>query len=58
MFPITIRFGPDGALYVAMPAMGAASGGGVIARVYGMGTPAAQAEMPACTPAGGAAPAA
>lgn len=58
MFPITIRFGPDGALYVALPAMGAASGSGVIARVEGMGTPAAMADMPACTPVGGAAPAA
>ncbi|MFN8677740.1 MAG: ScyD/ScyE family protein [Thermomicrobiales bacterium] len=58
MFPITIRFGPDGALYVALPAVGAASGGGVIARVDGMGTPAAMADMPTCTPVGGAAPAA
>jgi hypothetical protein len=58
MFPITIRFGPDGALYVAIPAMGAASGGGVIARVDGMGTPGAIADMPTCTPVGGAAPAA
>lgn len=58
MFPITIRFGPDGALYVAMPAVGAADGGGTIARVDGTGTPAAMADMPACTPVGGAAPAA
>jgi sugar lactone lactonase YvrE len=58
MFPITIRFGPDGALYVALPAMGAASGGGVIARIDGMGTPAAMADMPTCTPVGGTIPAA
>jgi hypothetical protein len=58
MFPITIRFGPDGALYVALPAMGAASGDGVIARIDGTGTPAAMADLPACTPVGGAAPAA
>ncbi len=58
MFPITIRFGPDGALYVALPAMGAASGGGVIARIDGVGTPAATADTLACTPAGGVVPAA
>ncbi|MDQ2652161.1 MAG: ScyD/ScyE family protein [Chloroflexota bacterium] len=58
MFPITIRFGPDGALYVALPAMGTASGGGVIARIDGVGTPAATAAPPACTPAGGVVPAA
>ncbi len=58
MFPITIRFGPDGALYVALPAMGTASGGGVIARIDGVGTPAATADTLACTPAGGVVPAA
>jgi hypothetical protein len=58
MFPITIRFAPDGALYVALPAMGAASGGGVIARLESAGTPAATSAMPECTPVGGAAPAA
>ncbi len=45
-------------VFVTLPAVGAASGGGVIARVDGMGTPAAMADMPTCTPVGGAAPAA
>jgi sugar lactone lactonase YvrE len=33
MFPITLDFGPDGGLYVAMPAFGADQGEGVIARI-------------------------
>lgn len=57
MFPITLDFGPDGALYVAMPAMGAASGGGTIARIDSVDT-AAAATPPDCTPVGGATPAA
>jgi hypothetical protein len=50
MFPITLDFGPDGGLYVAMPAMGAGGGGGAIARIDGAGTPAAMAAPPDCTP--------
>ena len=56
MFPITLTFGPDGGLYVAMPAIGAASGGGTIARVDGMGTPAAMAAPSDCAPVGAATP--
>lgn len=33
MFPISLSFGPDGDLFVAMPAMGALDGEGVIARI-------------------------
>jgi hypothetical protein len=55
MFPITIDFGPDGGLYVAIPGMGAADGGGIIARLEGMGTPAAAAATPECAAAGAAA---
>lgn len=33
MFPISLSFGPDGALYVASPAMGALDGEGVVARI-------------------------
>ncbi len=48
MLPISAAFGPDGALYVSMPAIGADNGEGSIARldVTGaspMGTPVAQA---------------
>ncbi len=56
MFPITIDFGPDGGLYVAMPAMGAASGGGAIARITDTGTPAALPSPPDCAPVGAAVP--
>jgi SMP-30/Gluconolactonase/LRE-like region len=33
MFPISIAFGPDGGLFVSMPAFGADNGEGVIARI-------------------------
>jgi hypothetical protein len=33
LFPIALRFGPDGALDVALPAIGASQGQGVIARL-------------------------
>lgn len=33
MFPIALAFGPDGGLYVAIPAMGALDGEGVVARL-------------------------
>ena len=56
MFPITLEFGPDGGLYVAMPAVGAASGGGTISRIDGVGTPAAVAAPADCAPVGAATP--
>ena len=33
MFPISLAFGPDGGLYVSLPALGANNGEGVIARI-------------------------
>ena len=56
MFPITLNVGPDGELYVALPAMGAASGSGVIARIDSHGTPAGAADEPVCTPVSAATP--
>jgi hypothetical protein len=48
MFPISISFGTDGALYVSMPAFGADDGSGVVARLDVAGsaeaTPVAMAE--------------
>ena len=46
MFPIGLAFGPDGGLYVAMPAFGADSGGGTISRIDLTGTAAATARAP------------
>jgi sugar lactone lactonase YvrE len=60
MFPVSLSFGPDGALYVSMPAMGADQGQGMIGRIE-MGTSgtAATAEMTPLTCAtAGATPAA
>jgi hypothetical protein len=56
MFPITLNVGPDGELYVALPAMGAAGGSGVIARIDSHGTPAGAADEPVCTPVSAATP--
>jgi hypothetical protein len=56
MFPITLGFGPDGGLYVAMPAIGAANGGGTISRIDGVGTPATTAAPSDCAPVGAATP--
>jgi hypothetical protein len=56
MFPITLSFGPDGGLYVAIPAMGAASGGGTIARIDSVGTPAAMPATPDCAAVGASTP--
>jgi hypothetical protein len=55
MFPISLGFGPDGALYVSMPAVGAQDGSGTIGRLDlagGAATPAAaeQGAAPECTP--------
>ena len=60
-FPLAIDFGPDGALYVSGPAIGANEGGGVIARIDLAAEPGATpeaAEAPVCEPVTGAAPAA
>jgi hypothetical protein len=56
MFPITLSFGPDGGLYVARPAMGAASGGGTIARIDSVETPGAMPAAPDCAPVGASTP--
>jgi hypothetical protein len=42
MFPIALAFGPDGVLYVSLPAMGADQGQGIIGRIE-MGTSGATA---------------
>lgn len=61
MFPISMGFGPDGGLYVAMPAIGAENGSGAILWVGGTKlsgapstatcTPIAETLSPAATPA-------
>jgi sugar lactone lactonase YvrE len=56
MFPIALRFGPDGALYVAMPAIGADQGGGMIARLPMSGEATAATAPPTCPVVGGATP--
>jgi hypothetical protein len=50
--PLGLGFGPDGALYVSAPAIGADSGTGVIARIdlAASGTPTAAADAPVCAP--------
>jgi plastocyanin len=69
MLPIALDMGPDGAWYLALPAIGAGGGEGMIVRLAadGAGTPAAgdAAPMPTCSPipetlapAGGGTPAA
>lgn len=54
MLPVAMDFGPDGLLYVALPAIGADHGEGVLVTVdvaAGMASPAASAApAPACTP--------
>jgi hypothetical protein len=49
MLPISAAFGPDGALYVSMPAIGADNGEGSIARLDVAGS------SPQATPSGQAA---
>ena len=57
MFPIALRAAPDGALYIALPALGADDGSGQIVRVDVTGDEAtpggagAMAEAPQCAPA-------
>ncbi|HEU5434461.1 MAG TPA: ScyD/ScyE family protein, partial [Thermomicrobiales bacterium] len=56
MFPIALRVGPDGALYVAMPAIGADQGGGTIARLTPSGEAGATTAAPSCPAVGAATP--
>ena len=58
MFPIALAFGPDGALYVSMPAFGADSGEGTISRIDLTGSTGEAAPTTACSPVGAATPAA
>jgi hypothetical protein len=66
MFPINLAFNPDGVLYVSLPAIGAAGGEGVIARVNTAEAPVAAtpmaieeaAQAAGCAPAAAATPAA
>jgi hypothetical protein len=53
MFPVALKTGPDGALYIAMPAFGAEDGSGQIVQVdvaSGAGSPVAETmrESPEC----------
>ncbi len=53
MFPIALGIGPDGGMYVSMPALGAGGGEGMIVRLDAMGgTPEASpvADAAACAP--------
>lgn len=60
MFPVSLAFGPDGALYVSMPAMGADQGQGIIGRIEMTASEATAmaALMPPACPTTGATPAA
>jgi hypothetical protein len=55
MFPIGLRVGPDGAFYIAQPALGADDGSGQIVRLdmaAGQASPVAGGvgEAPQCAP--------
>ena len=51
MFPIGLRTGPDGALYITLPALGADDGSGQIVRVEVPGAAAAaEGPAPRCLP--------
>lgn len=54
LFPIALDVGPDGALYVALPAVGADAGGGMIIRLAATGNAASPvagaAAAPTCAP--------
>jgi hypothetical protein len=59
MLPVALKAGPDGALYIAQPALKAADGSGQIVRVElatGMASPMAGAmeEAPSCAGTAGA----
>ncbi|MBA2596519.1 MAG: ScyD/ScyE family protein, partial [Chloroflexia bacterium] len=56
-FPISMDFGPDGALYLSLPALGAPAGGGTIARLDLEGSATDEAEAtPVAAPPCWAAP--
>ena len=50
MLPVGLALGPDGALYVPMPAQGANDGSGMIGRLDIAGTGAITTAPPVCTP--------
>ena len=50
MLPVGLALGPDGALYVPMPARGADDGSGTIARLDIQGTGPVTSAPPTCTP--------
>lgn len=56
IFPIALDFGADGGLYVAMPAIGAANGGGTISRIDLTGSEEGTSTSAACSPVGAATP--
>lgn len=49
-YPAALAFGPDGALYVGSPALGAVPGAGIIARLSAVpGTPSIKSTASSCT---------
>jgi sugar lactone lactonase YvrE len=50
MLPVGLALGPDGALYVPMPAQGLNDGSGMIGRLDIAGTGPVTTAAPACTP--------
>jgi sugar lactone lactonase YvrE len=56
MFPISLGFGPDGGLYVSMPAFGADNGGGTVSRLDLTGAASEVTPVSSCTPVGAATP--
>jgi len=50
MLPVGLALGPDGALYVPMPAQGANAGSGMIGRLDLAGTGPVTTEAPTCAP--------
>lgn len=53
MFPIALRFGPDGALYVSQPAFGADRGTGTVSHLALPGASVMASPVAACPPSGG-----
>jgi glucose/arabinose dehydrogenase len=56
LFPVNLRFGPDGGLYVALPSVGANNGEGVILRLDAAAGSTIQMPVPEGPPASGCAP--
>jgi hypothetical protein len=52
-FPISLAFGPDGNLYVGLPAIGANAGEGVVLRLATAAAPAGTPPAPSASPAAG-----